>query len=325
MQTSCDRGISGSSDPDRRRGLAGTAGLLGAMAFSLLLAGPVHATPEYAARSGQSCKTCHLEAGTGGPLSETGLEFAASGYAWPPSGGYRVLGPIRKPVRFVIGYIHILTAFLWFGTILYVHILLRPAYASKGLPKGEVRLGLVSMVTVGITGILLLVSRVRGLSVLVNSPWGRTLLLKIVLYLAMVASAIFVVRVLGPRLGRSKPRLRPPDDRVFGPETLAPYDGQEGRPAYVAYRNKVYDVTGLRLWKGGLHMKHSSGADLSEAIRKAPHGDEKLASVKVVGQYDAHRPARKTAAQKLFYAIAYANLAMVFAVLLVIAWWRWGL
>jgi hypothetical protein len=25
----------------------------------------------------------------------------------------------------------------WFGTILYVHILLKAAYAVKGLPKGE--------------------------------------------------------------------------------------------------------------------------------------------------------------------------------------------
>jgi hypothetical protein len=76
------------------------------------------ATPEYSGRTGQSCKTCHI-APPGGPLTETALEFAASGYVWPPEGGYRVLGPIRKSVRFIIGLLHIVFAFLWFGTILW--------------------------------------------------------------------------------------------------------------------------------------------------------------------------------------------------------------
>ena len=40
-------------------------------------------------------------------------------------------------VRLIIGYLHLLTAIAWFGTILYVHILLKPACAAKGLPKGE--------------------------------------------------------------------------------------------------------------------------------------------------------------------------------------------
>lgn len=322
-----EKDISGSppTRPRRGRGLPTVVRSLSAVLLSLAISGAAFATPEYSARSGQSCKTCHLGEGTGGPLSETGLEFAASGYVWPPTGGYRVLGPIRKSVRFIIGYIHILTAFLWFGTILYVHILLRPAYASKGLPKGEVRLGLASMLIVGISGMLLMVSRIRGLSVLVTSPWGRTLLLKIFLYLIMVASGVLVVRVIGPRLGRSTPRGTLPEDGVFGAESLAPFDGQEGRPAYVALKGKVYDVSGLKLWKGGLHMKHRSGTDLSEAILRAPHGEEKLEAVKAVGTFDPTRPARKTLEQKIFYAVAYVNLGLVFAVLVVIAWWRWGL
>ena len=170
-----------------------------------------------------------------------------------------------------------------------------------------------------------MVSRIRGLSVLVNTPWGRTLLLKIILYLIMVASAVLVIRVLGPRLGRSRPRAVVPEDRVFGPDTLASFDGHEGRPAYVAHEGTVYDVSPFKLWKEGMHMKHRSGVDLSDALKKAPHGKEKLASARVVGTYDAVRPALKTPAQRIFYAVAYANLAVVFAVLLVIAWWRWGL
>jgi predicted heme/steroid binding protein/uncharacterized membrane protein len=60
--------------------------------------------------------------------------------------------------------------------------------------------------------------------------------------------------------------------------------GVEGRPALVAIRGKVYDVSGSALWAGGKHMStHAAGADLSLAIQAAPHGDEVLARVREVG------------------------------------------
>jgi len=283
-----------------------------------------HATPEYSGRTGQGCKTCHLT-GMGGALTETGLEFAASGYVWPPEGGYRVLGPIRKSVRFVIGIFHIIAAFLWFGTILYVHILLRPAYAAKGLPRGEVFLGMISMIVVGVTGALLTISRVKGLSVLYKSPWGLTLTVKIGLYFIMVSSAVFVITYVGPRLKKGEKRAVAPSDGVFDPGSLAGFDGKGGRPAYVAYEDRVYDLTGLNLWKNGMHMKHLAGSDLTDALPKAPHGEEKLKPLRVVGTFDATRAPAKTFAQKMFYVIAYMNLAIVFLVLIVIAYWRWGI
>jgi len=36
-----------------------------------------------------------------------------------------------------------------------VHLVLKPAYASKGLPSGEVKVGLVSMAVMAITGSVL--------------------------------------------------------------------------------------------------------------------------------------------------------------------------
>src|SRR3972149_732872 len=121
--------------------------------FVLFLSTIAYATPEYSARTVEGCMSCHLSP-EGGKLSEKGLEYAASGYEWPPTGGYRVLGPIKKSIRLLIGLLHVVAAFLWFGTILYVHILLRPGYASKGLPRGEMFLGIVSMAVVGISGLL---------------------------------------------------------------------------------------------------------------------------------------------------------------------------
>lgn len=53
---------------------------------------------------------------------------------------------------------------------------------------------------------------------------------------------------------------------------LAAYDGRDGRRAYVAVNDKIYDVTDSPLWQGGLHPPdHQAGRDLTEELTKAPH------------------------------------------------------
>ena len=65
---------------------------------------------------------------------------------------------------------------------------------------------------------------------------------------------------------------------------LTENDGKEGKPAFVAYDGKIYDVTESRLWKKGLHMnRHQAGQDLTEAIGVAPHGSEVLTRFKEIG------------------------------------------
>jgi predicted heme/steroid binding protein len=290
----------------------------------ILFSGQAMATPEFAEDTAQGCLTCHL-GDDGGELARTGLEFAASGYVWPPKGGYRVLGPIRRTGRFIVGYLHILAAFMWFGTILYVHILLRPAYAAKGLPRGEVFVGLVSMVIVGVTGTLLTISRIRSIDVLFSSPWGIILSVKILFYIIMVSSALFIVLFVGPKLRSGKRAAVMPPDGIFDLVTLTSFDGKEGRPAFVAVGDKVYDVSLSPLWKEGGHMNHLAGGDMTDTIGRAPHGDEKLESFPVKGSFSASHVPPKTPAQKAFYFVAYVNLTIVFIVLGVIAFWRWGI
>lgn len=282
------------------------------------------ATPEYSERTEQGCKACHVEEDSE-KLSSAGLEYAASGYVWPPKGGYRVLGHIRKTVRLIIGTFHILAAFLWFGTIIYVHLVLRPKYAARGLPKGEVAIGIISMAIMGITGTLLTISRIKSLDVLYTSQWGIILSIKIILYIIMVSSAMFVVFFIGPKLKAGLKIVSIPKTKIFAPETLSAFDGKEGRPAFIAYKEKVYDVSGLKLWKGGMHVKHSAGQDLTDALAKAQHGEEKLEGLKMVGSYDVTLRPPKSFAQKAFYFIAYMNLFLVFCVLFVIAFWIWGI
>jgi predicted heme/steroid binding protein len=73
-------------------------------------------------------------------------------------------------------------------------------------------------------------------------------------------------------------------ERRFTLEELKQYDGKDGRPAYIAYKGKVYDVTDNFLWIDGAHQgEHSAGKDLTEEMAKAPHGEETLERVKLVG------------------------------------------
>lgn len=301
--------------------------IAGAIAVLLLLVLPkaASATPEFSDRTAQGCLTCHRDPDGGGNLTTDGLRFAAAGYRWPPTGGYRVLGIMRRSVRLLVGLLHIVAAFLWFGTILYVHLMLRPAYAEKGLPRGEVRLGLVSMAVVGGTGVLLTASRIAGLNVLFDSPWGHVLVAKIAVYLAMVSTAASAVLFIGPRLRRLRFEAVEPPDGVYDPATLGAFDGGDGRPARVAVEGEVYDVSALPRWRGGAHMKHAAGRDLTAELGRAPHDGTLLERARRVGTFDPTSRPRKTAAQKAFYVVAYLNLTLVFVVLFLLAWWRWGL
>lgn len=70
----------------------------------------------------------------------------------------------------------------------------------------------------------------------------------------------------------------------YGGQALGDCDGSSGKRALVAVDGMVYDVSGSRLWKGGLHMKrHRAGRDLSADLSAAPHGKEVLERVPRAG------------------------------------------
>jgi predicted heme/steroid binding protein/uncharacterized membrane protein len=72
--------------------------------------------------------------------------------------------------------------------------------------------------------------------------------------------------------------------RVFTREELKTYDGKDGRPVYVAYKGRVYDVSASKMWKSGTHMrKHAAGQDLTAELAGAPHNEEVFDRVPLVG------------------------------------------
>ena len=74
-------------------------------------------------------------------------------------------------------------------------------------------------------------------------------------------------------------------EEEFTQQQLAQFDGKEGRPAYIAYRGKVYDVTESFLWMGGRHqVLHQAGEDLTDVLDTAPHGEDLLERIPVIGK-----------------------------------------
>jgi predicted heme/steroid binding protein len=72
--------------------------------------------------------------------------------------------------------------------------------------------------------------------------------------------------------------------RKFTLEELKQYDGQGGKPAYVALNGKVYDVSESSFWISGDHLgSHQAGKDLTEEISLAPHSEDAVERVKQVG------------------------------------------
>lgn len=68
-------------------------------------------------------------------------------------------------------------------------------------------------------------------------------------------------------------------------QQLKEFNGQAGKPAYIAVKGKIYDVTHSDLWERGDHQgMHVAGMDLTAELENAPHGDDVLSRFPLVGE-----------------------------------------
>ncbi len=283
--------------------------------FSPILTTKCYATYELAEKTGKDCSFCHLSPDGGGELTDAGKSYLPK----------QSLGKKAQHLfRLIVGYIHILFAVFWFGTILYVHIILKPSYAAHGLPRREVKGVIVSMVVMAVTGMILAAYRVPSLSFLIKTRFGILLVIKIVLFLIMVSSAFYVVIVIGPKMGRRKEKKPADPQKGLNAEDLASFDGTAGEAAYIAYKGQVYDLSKSEYWKDGEHFgRHRAGSDLTGMLDQAPHGEEKLVEMPQVGNFVPSRTKKIIPSHsRVFYFIAYINLILVFLIILILALWR---
>lgn len=291
--------------------------------FSLIVCSPYNGfcNTEYAAQTGKACSVCHLDPTGGGNLTAEGESFRDD---LRIKGQYRALNTTQRVIRFIIGYLHTITAIIWFGTILYVHIVLKPAYAAGGLPRGELMIGWGSIIIMAATGALLSISRVPTWHMLFHTRFGILLTIKIILFLVMVSTAVFVTFVVGPKLRKKREQddLHRTGDMTRG--ELSQYDGKDGRPVYIAYNGIIYDVTASKLWHEGSHFKrHHAGTDLTDILKTAPHGEEKVLKMPAAGKLLQEKEIKKPPHIIIFYFFAYMNLFLIFSIVFIISLWRW--
>lgn len=71
--------------------------------------------------------------------------------------------------------------------------------------------------------------------------------------------------------------------KVFTKGELSKFNGQDGNPAYIAIKGIVYDLSGVLVWKNGIHHDQIAGQDFTD---KFPHKIEWLDRLKVVGKLE---------------------------------------
>lgn len=60
-------------------------------------------------------------------------------------------------------------------------------------------------------------------------------------------------------------------------EQLKEFNGKNGKPAYIGYKGKVYDISKSDFWSGGEHMgRFKAGEDLTDSIDMSPHGEKNI-------------------------------------------------
>ena len=291
----------------------------------------VNPSDQYAASTGKGCSFCHQEP-NGGPLKTVGFAYIRNGYRYPIPDrvlekAHSLHSSFHRTLRFIIGYLHLLAATVFFGTIFYIHIFIGPRKLTGGIPKPERILGVSCMGVLTFTGTYLTWIRIDKLEQFFTNIFGLMLFIKIALFALMLAIGITAITVIHRKM---KKKTEIPEQDLDTSEitfaNLSRFDGSSGRPAYIAYQNRVYDVTQSPKWSDGRHLgKHIAGADLTEAIKGAPHGEEVLERVPFKGKISqgeslAQVPGR---AKKAFVAMAYVNLVIIFLILGCISVWRW--
>lgn len=100
----------------------------------------------------------------------------------------------------------------------------------------------------------------------------------------MVLTSVFALAACGASTPSSSETVNEEDLIEFTLETLAAFDGREGRNAYIAVDGIVYDVTNSPRWPNGNHNGYQAGQDLTAMIdQMSPHGRRVLDRMRQVG------------------------------------------
>jgi len=266
-------------------------------------ASPAQATTSFASQTGKDCSFCHTT--PGGPLTDEGQAFEDAGQKSPdhsegagePTSSGPIL-PLSHWARVILVWLHVLGVIAWL------------AGAHVNTPRAD-RLSWPSLLVAGVTGVFLTLGDVVDAPTLAETRWGVLLLIKIVLFvilLAVTAATAFYISPRMTRLAESDPRRTRSQEQFKA----------QGRIT-VVHRGEVYDVTGSRLWPEGRHARrHDAWQDLTGALSGAPHGPEVLERFTVVE--DAEE-SRLPLLMRMYSVLRYLSFALFLAILLLVVFW----
>lgn len=265
---------------------------------------------EFSCETGESCIYCHENPDGGDILTPAGEKYLESGYSFENE---------QKPyfwkriLRLSIGFIHILFAVIWFGAIFYIHLFIKPASLTSGLPRKERILGWICIMVVGLTGIILTFFRIRSLDEFWATTFGTIWIIKAGIYLIMVLIAAIATTRINRLMKEAYSKKEEKDDAKKTTQTQFIYNGV------------LYEVGESKLWKNGAHMgRHYAGADLTSAMSGAPHGDEVLERISKIGPVSDIEKQKQIPAVRHFIFMAYFILICMLGVLFCVAYWNWG-
>jgi arsenite oxidase small subunit len=79
--------------------------------------------------------------------------------------------------------------------------------------------------------------------------------------------------------------------KVFTLDELRKFDGKDGKPLYLIFKGKVYNLSESKLWINGKHMNmHVFDEKLEETIKQAPHAEEVLSRFQIIGEVEQEAP-----------------------------------
>ncbi len=283
----------------------------------ILLIMPASALPKYAEETGQSCSTCHTNPATG-ELNDVGKAFSLT-HTWPPETS------VDERLLFIIGFIHVFSVVLWIGAIFFVHLVHTPdIVAMGGAPKKELILGWSGIFGTGISGVILTTFKFRSIDLMLSSESGKIVLLKILIYIFMVSTAVTLTLYLNKKFRSTTIYSEDVDiDSLKKFERLEKQDR-----ILVAVGGLVFDFSESPLWKNGEHAgRHEAWKDLTEEIKASPHGISVLKKYRPIGYTSDFLGVIKGVkfAVSLFKFFAYANLILGIVALALSSYMRWML
>ena len=288
------------------------------IAIILLLIFPANALPKYSEETGLECTACHTNPKTG-DLNEFGKEFRMK---------KEFSFSVSRELAFIVGSLHLFSAVFWVGAIIFVHVILTPdIVVAGGAPKKELLLGWTGIFCTGISGFLLTYFKYSSVEELLTTESGKIILVKIFIYLFMVSTAVLLTFSLNRKFKEAQ--VNPALISKVNLAKLEKFDRIEDKSrVLVSVFGLVYDFSTSKMWKDGVHAGvHKAWRDLTEEIKKSPHGISVLERFKPIGYVgEALKNLEEVkSAVKVFKLMAYMNLFLGVLAVFLGSYVRWML